>query len=417
MDERYDSVSYCLQLGLLFWFAVEVAKPELVPKIIENFKKCILGFHLKLEDSKMVYNNDPINVYSIPQNVRGPRQACNFIDSIKYDLKNTFSVIAANDKTVAVSVSHIISDGGFFIDLFEKLLMDNTGNLKSLLPLTTIDVLPDELSRIPKQYIEEASHAFDNMTKFKYSKNYKELQKIPGIKLMSKHYNDESPVTDFQFYKEKMNLHDLCMTSYLISILSLNGQLDSIFGIYIPVNLRRYMPQNEKNFSNGQNWSAAIVNAFDVSPKTAIRQLSNILQNDLTDKLNKRQPLAIYQCYLNNNMKFKQKNWWFPEFSNIGRFKSDLYRYDELINDMWIQTAAYHPDEEDIFIIGFSKMKNGQNTICSRFRHPCAILNDTDAKLLMKSFVRMMKEVPVDVTIQDAYDDISRFQNKIKNEL
>lgn len=78
------------------------------------------------------------------------------------------------------------------------------------------------------------------------------------------------------------------MTSYLISILSLNGQLDSNFGIYIPVNLRRYMPQNEKNFSNEQNWSAAIVNAFDVSPKTTIRQLSNILRNDLTDKLNKR---------------------------------------------------------------------------------------------------------------------------------
>lgn len=162
----------------------------------------------------MVYNNDPINVYSIPQKVRGPKQACDFIDSIKYDFKNTFYVIAANDKTVAVSVSRIISDGSFFIDLFEKLLMDNPGNLKSLLPLTTIDVLPDELSRISKQYIEEASHAFDNMTKFKYSKNYKELQKIPGIKSMSKHYDDESHVIDFQFYKEKMNLHDLCMTSY-----------------------------------------------------------------------------------------------------------------------------------------------------------------------------------------------------------
>ena len=102
-------------------FAVEVSKPDLIPKIIRNLEHYILGFHLKLEDDKLIYHNDKIPVYSFPKNIKNTKDACNFVDSINYDFKDTFSVIAANENIVSISVSHLICDGGFFIDIFDKL--------------------------------------------------------------------------------------------------------------------------------------------------------------------------------------------------------------------------------------------------------------------------------------------------------
>ena len=71
-------------------FAVEVSKPDLIPKIIKNLEHYVLGFHLKLDDLNLVYHNDPINVLTIPKNVKNVREACEFVDSINFNYKDTF---------------------------------------------------------------------------------------------------------------------------------------------------------------------------------------------------------------------------------------------------------------------------------------------------------------------------------------
>lgn len=395
--------------------AVEVSKPELIPKIIRNLTNNILGFHLKLEGSKIVNHENPVNVYSIPKNVQNVRDACNFVNSINYDINDTMSVIAANDRTVAISAHHIICDGGLLVDAFDNLLSDNPFHLKSKLPLNVCDMFSKELLNLPKNEIEKASHSLDGITTIRWSNNFKELQKKPGIQSICNHIEDESPATDFQFHKSKMSLTDTYMTSFLMAIQSLNGRIDSNFGINIPVNLRQFLPKKERNFSNTQNSSFIIANAFNVDPKITIREFGELLRQDLMSKMNKTTPLAIYQCLLDDTMIFNHKFCSYPEMSNIGQFKSSQYNYSDLITDMWVQSSSTHPSEECIFIIAFSKMKNGKNTLCSRIRQPCSVLNDTDANILMKSFLRMMKDVPVDVSIQDAFDDLRKFQNKLLN--
>lgn len=270
-----------------------------------------------------------------------------------------------------------------------------------------------EMTSLSKNDIEKAKHSMDYITKIKWSDNYHDLKKKLGIQSICKHISDESPSTDFQFYKSKMNLTDSYMTSFLIAIQSLNGRIDSNFGINIPVNLRQFLPKNEINFSNTQNSSFIIANALNVNPKITIREFGKLLRKDLMSKMNKVNPLAIYQCLLDDCLNFNGKCCCYPEMSNVGQLKSTFYDYKELINDVWIQSSSTHPSEECIFIIAFSKMKKGKNYLCSRIRQPCSVLNETDSNLLMKSFLRMMKDVPVDVSIQDAYDDLRKFQNKI----
>lgn len=397
--------------------AFEVSKPDLIPKIINNVKNHLLGFHYKLEGSNIIYHNNPINVYSIPQTIKTARDACNFIDSIKYDVKDIFSAIAANDKMVAISAHHMLCDGGLLLEAFDNLLVNEPCQLKSKIPLTVCDMFPNELSNVSDDDIKKVNYSMDNVTKLQWSKNYEELRKIPGIELKCNHIDEETPAKEFQFQRSKINLTDLYMSSYLISILSLNGQIDSYYGLTIPFNMRKFLPKGEINFSNTQNTTELIINAFNVSPKLTVRQLSNILRQDLATKMNDKSPFSAYRCFLDDSLVFNHKFCCYPELSNLGQFKSDRFNYSELITDLWIQTTSTHPSDECIFMLTFSKMKNGERVFCSRLRQPCSSINDIDAKLLMKSFLRMMKDVPVDVSIQDAFDDLRKFQNKIKKEL
>lgn len=64
-------------------------------------------------------------------------------------------------------------------------------------------------------------------------------------------------------------------------------------------------------------------------------------------------------------------------------------------------------------LVAFSKEKNGQNTLVTRIQQPCSVINDNDANILMKSLLYMMKEIPVDISIQDAFDELRRFQKLI----
>lgn len=42
------------------------------------------------------------------------------------------------------------------------------------------------------------------------------------------------------------------------------------------------------------------------------------------------------------------------------------------------------------------------------------MINDEDINVLMKKFLYLMKEAPFDASIQDTYDELRKFQNKIK---
>lgn len=397
-------------------FAVEVSKPELIPKMIKNIKSYLLGFHYRLDGSQIIYHDDPINVYSIPQTVKTARDACNFADSIKYDVKDTFSAIAANDKMVAISAHHMLCDGGLLMEAFDQLLSDDPVQLKTKIPLSVSEMFPKELSKVTADDIKKINYSFDNVTTLRWSQNYEELQKIPGIETKCNHIDDESPITDFHFKQSKINLTDLYMSSYLLSIVSLNGRLDSKYGISIPINLRKYLPKSDINFSNTQNTTEFVVNAFDVSPKVTVRELSKYLRKDLTEKMNDITPFSAYQSFLDDSLVFDHKFCCFPELSNLGQIKSDHFDYKRLITDLWFQTTSTKPADDCVFMLTFAKVKNGQNILCSRLRQPCSSINDTDADLLMKSFLRMMKEVPVDVSIQEAFDDLRRFQNRIRKE-
>lgn len=398
-------------------FAVEVSDPGLVPKIIRNLKHYILGFHLRLEDLNLVYHNDPINILTIPKNIKNVRQACEYVDSINFNYKDTFSIIAANENTVAINVGHLICDGGFFIEIFDKLLLDEPPPMKSYFPITTNDTFPEELSKITKEDVQMHQEWMSKLTPLRWSKNYKELQKKVDNDTKCKYYPIEIPAKDTQFFKSKMNLTDLYMTSFALSIMGLNGKLSSNFGISNCVNIRQFLPSSKRDISNTQNTSEFSVIANNANSKMTIRELAKSFRSDLASKLKDgKVSLAAYQSLFADGYKYDNECCCFPELSNIGRFKVNE-KYSSLINDMWVQqTMRAKVTEIAIAVLAFSKDKYGENTLVTRLQQPISVINDDDAQLLMKSIVHMMKDVPADVSVQDAYDELRRFQNNIRKE-
>lgn len=393
-------------------FAVEVSKPDLIPKIIRNLEHYILGFHLKLEDDKLIYHNDNIPVYSFPKNIKNTRDACNFVDSINYDFKDTFSVIAANENIVSISVSHLICDGGFFIDIFDKLLLDEPYHMKSIFPITTSDTFKQELLKVTRKDIIKHQKTNKELTSLRWSTNYKELQKEVNNDTKCKYIAYEMPAKESQLFKSKMNLTDLYMTSLSLSFMSLNGRLDSNFGISTCVDLRQFLPKGAKNPSNTQNTSEFGVIANNVNYKMTIRELAKLYRNDLTTKLNDGTPFVAYQSLFDDGYSYESENRSFALLSNIGRFKNEK---SDQITDMWVQqTMPAKGTETVVGLLAFSKEKYGENTLVYRLQQPCSVISDDDAELLMKSITYLMKEVPPDVSIQDAFDELRRFQSKIQ---
>lgn len=393
-------------------FAVNVSKPDMVPTVIQNIKNYNLGLHLKIDGLNFIWHDDPIHIYNLPSNIDNPREACDFINTIKFDFRDTFSVIAANDKTVAVTVSHMVCDGGFFKDIYSKLLDTKPYQLIPHVPIVGADCFKTELNNVTRKDIEKYHQGLHQLTSYKWSKNHEQLNTKANQILPCKYHVDESPVEEFQFFKSKVNLTDLYNFSFAMSIMSLNGQLQSNFGINTCVDLRQFIPQNKRTPYNTQNTSIVSVLA-DVHPKMTVREVLKLLHQDLQKKLHDSSPYTTYKCLITSDFPSLEKNTSGPELSNISRFFVSE-EYSRKITDLWVQqSATSEVSEGGCFLLSFSRMKNGKNTLVTRFQQPRSVMNDKDGNLMIKSIIHLMKNVPLDVSVQEAYDELKAFQKGI----
>ena len=403
-------------------FAVEVSNSGLIPKIIRNLTTGVLGFYLKLEGDILSYHNRPVEIHSIPKHVKTCREACKFADSLNFDYQDTFGMIAADDHKVVINVSHLICDGGFFIDFFNRLLRDEPPHLISKLPLTTDDIFSKELSKVTESEIEKHRQSVNFLTSLRWSPNYKELRAKSNENTKCKYIAVETPANEFQFLRNKINLTDLYMISTTLSYMAMNNELQTTFGNSLCVDYRQYMNKSDITPSNTQNTTEINVIADNIKPSTTVRELGRKLRHDLLVKKDYHNVFASYKSLLSGGYIFQPGHTSWSELSNIGRFKLSETNYNysngkSLITDMWVQQTMRTSFAEGVVgILAYSKDKHGENTLVTRFQQPCSVLNDQDADIVMKSILHLCKEIPIDITIQEAYDEISRFQNKLRKD-
>lgn len=109
---------------------------------------------------------------------------------------------------------------------------------------------------------------------------------------------------EFNFHKSKVKLTDFYNFALALSIMSLNGRMDSIFGTNTCVDLRQFLPKNERPISNTQNTSIVSVVADSITSKTTVSEVFTSLHWNLIQKLSDNSPFVVYRCFLENEFFF-----------------------------------------------------------------------------------------------------------------
>lgn len=147
-----------------------------------------------------------------------------------------------------------------------------------------------------------------------------------------------------------------------------------------------------------------------------VSEVISSLHKDLMHKLSDNSPFIVYKCFLEDEFYSSKECVSLPNLSNVGRFNSED-KFSGEIRDTWIQQIDHSKFAEgECFMLAFSKDKHGQNTLVTRLQQSSSVMDQQDSKTLFQSIMHVMKEVPVGVTVQEAYNELQSFQKTIKKE-
>ncbi|OHS97668.1 hypothetical protein TRFO_36097 [Tritrichomonas foetus] len=383
-------------------FAIEVEKPSAVPKVVENLRNALLGFDLHIEGDYLVHRKNAIEVNKMPSSVQSCLEAATFVDSeVPLDYSERLCSISANDRFIGVSVSHMIYDGGFFLTLYDKLFESSIFRTSEPLPLTTYDIFQDTFSNLPPKLENEPNTTTVLNWSHKPDPNVSPTENCKYLAI-------ETPADECLFLKNKFGLTEYYWTMIPLSVMAMNGKIQE-FGIASCVDLRQEMKNKEFSHTVSNNFIEINLPLKGTNPNHSIRQIGKMFR----EKFNEYKSTG--QFYHTFNL----MNGGFPSLSepvamcgisNVGRFL-----LKPPIVDCWIQqTMRCKCVESFAPFIGFSKNKYGRNTLVTRFQQPQSVINDEDAKILLESVVYSLKEIHPDMTVQEAFDNLRKFQSKIR---
>lgn len=395
-------------------FAVETDKTSFIPLLINNFQKSMLGFNLKMQGDYLIYDNQDIQVHPLPNNIQTCQEAANYIDlNLPINFSKALCNIAANDRIVVVNATHMIYDGGFFVDLFPRLLNqhddENYLQLQSprKIPITPREIFPSGFSN--KNMKELIQTHFEDIKHIPYvNRSLKVDTKInPESKCISHSY--ESKADDYQFLSNKMGLTDMYWTFIPLNLMAFDNKMQiPDFGILCCVDFRQFMNKKNINRLVCENFTEINLRIKDVKSNMTVRQVGKLMR-DRYNIMKKDGSLFASFIALHDGIPDPGPIL-LAEMSNIGRFQAK-----PPIVDCWIQQTMKSKYAGSFASFSmFSKNKHGINTVVTRFQQTPTTFNDSDSKILASSVVNSMKNIPVDVTIQQAYDEIRKFQSKAR---
>lgn len=393
--------------------AVETEDPSIIPMLIKNFTKAMIGFNLRLEGDELIYRKCEVPIYSLPRGIRTCESACNYVE-VHYKIKSTDPLckIAVNDNIVAVSALHMLYDGGFFINLFPKLTEKiDDQNYLNFSKLRKVPYTPYEL--FPRKFSQ-------SMTKL-IEKHYDDLQRLPHVKVSSQlddnvdsecyitSHSFECPAKEYQFLTNKMSLTDMYWTFIPICLMALDNRQQPL-GMSSCVDLRQFMKKTDINRLVCQNFTQVNMSPNVDTSKMTVREVGKLIRARFNEIKIDGTLFASFAAFCEGKPPKLNPNFLYPGISNIGRFVckppiTDCFAQQTLKSKYNGCYAAFSC---------FSKTKHGVNTVSTRFLQPPTLLNSMDSNALARSVVHAMKNISVDATVQQAFDDVRSFQSKVR---
>ncbi|KAH0796017.1 hypothetical protein GPJ56_000085 [Histomonas meleagridis] len=391
----------------ILMYSVGVGNPNVIPKIIDNIRKSIIGFRLKTDGENFITRPTSRTVHSLPNSIKTAYEAALYVSEHYWpDFSKVLATIAANDTFVSVCSCHGITDGGFYRKLTPVLLDDNIQEVNGL-PLTVGELFSNELKTAkPYPHLEEDELKVSRMP-ITYSH-----PETPST-LHRRNIMDSFPIENHKWYNKSTNKLNGLTESLWLSIAIATETMQRVkrplnIGCLTCVDLRSFVSPQQKSKIDfvGNNFASVSVVLDKIDDKMTLYEAGKQLRNKFNNKVfngeifNALKQSTSYGCVDDKNA--------IVWVSNIGQFN-----IRKPIEDICLlQNMHSKMCENTVTLSSFSKTGNGKNIITNRFQYSPTALSDEDANKINKAVGYFMRNFPPEMTVGKAIEEIKKLHNK-----
>jgi hypothetical protein len=385
----------------LVQFSVNLCHPRYVSSTVDLLQRAITGFHLRTEGSQLIYDNSPLSVSALPSSITNPRTAATWIDqNLRLPFTTRLASIAANDTTVAVSVSHLCADGAFFTRLLDSIIAQRIEN-SPVFPTPIEQVFARELSD-PTLSVSQHISDIPRIATVPFSRS------VPSLpdSVRCGYFVDESPFSEF-IHTAKPGSTESLWTAMTLGFASFSGTLDRV-GCSTLLNLRPYMNPSDVNLSIGNNFVCLCIIPKKFNPKMTVAQMAAEMRKDLTEK---RKAKAYFPSLKASLAGFvvPDNRTALAELSHLGNL-----RITEPVHDMWIQQTMRSKEIQGLMsLITWTTSGDVPSKLIARLQYCPTVMTEKDAKIVFELIVHGLKKIPDDVTVQDAFDELQSVKRRL----
>ncbi|OHT01728.1 hypothetical protein TRFO_31338 [Tritrichomonas foetus] len=378
--------------------AVEIEESNKVTHLLDQIQQNYIPLNIYDKGDELHYKKGCSPFIQMPNTIKNCEDACNWIFDHKHPDEIGLSSLAYNDKFIALTTNHMISDGGLYKSVVELLQNDSTLKYSSPLPLPPDEAFYNDINNINKDVYAVYPETLSNVvSKYeKPSKKYGEecrykIDVIDLNKLLSKGNNQKE--------KPSFNITDKLWTSLLLSMAAYNGKIDR-FGMATCIDMR-----SRTNLA--LTWSnccfyTILSHKAPVIPNQTVKDIAQALRKDMQKRLeNGEMPsyLKINECYYDNKGLS-------AEVSNVGTMV-----LKKPIKDAWMQIRFNEKSNPSVIsLLTFGVKNEKRNDLILRLRYTQCRMRDEEADVILNAIKHSIMNIPLDTKVEDAFDELRKFQ-------
>ncbi|OHT15275.1 hypothetical protein TRFO_42611 [Tritrichomonas foetus] len=406
--------------------AIKFEDQKSLNKALNNFKKIFGGRSLKVVDGAIYKSSEMSPIEKLPMWIQDCHSACDWVQNHTKPIDQTLTTISHNDSIIAINSNHNVSDGGFMLRAFKHCLDDDIGEYPfGESPLAISEAFKDELAECEKIQPELFKHSLNTCFPF----DPKDPHLVPRERRNEmKHVmiEDKLDTNLLQCFDKKLhrpkNLTESIMMAMSLTLSTFNNyncdheslskQIDRL-GLTMVYDLRR--------FTNPQNINWRYANAVSsISLQTIPNDrdsLSDICKKFRNVILEVQGPPIFYNV---NHGEYNSKPYHIHGCSsNLGPIVIKRPIKDFHINAKYVTSSDFYDSGEngsDIFFLTFSKVTQTKNELSTLLCSAPTTVTGKTFHIFHETLFHILKDIPYDTNIVEAYKEIKDFQNKLSAE-
>jgi hypothetical protein len=387
-----------ISLGLQF------GDKSAIPQVLDKLDRSVYPLHLRFSDGDLISVPAPAPLHRLPNQIRDLHRASQWLNAHHpLDYAERLACLGHNDSKIVLNVTHSYADGTYFKHLLDHLFEAAPINLPSLPPILE--------NRLPAQFAAAADVALpwtydpcltrfdthhgtlDSPSKFiKY-----ETLRFSGDELLC--YNRQT--------RKFENTTDYMWLSQLLATAVHSGKLPAVAGVSTCVDTRSLMTAPLPDGYTLLKCFSQVTASTPLSGGLTLREVACRMRADMARRRAALEDIARIK-YGSAVPAGRPLKGLVMEISNMGAM---AVRWPLI--DAWAGLNMHADLSGDgTSIMSFSVATERRDDFVMRFRYSDARLGDDEALAIARSLRHVVTRVPLDATVQAAFDELRTLQRQ-----